>query len=299
MITIADDEQASARLLLLRMIVARGGAIELRALASGRVPLREHHDHPATASQRAGELADGRDVYCGALARHGRGGGRDALREGWALWADCDTPESVARLRDYRPSPTFVVASGSGGRHGWWFVNPPPLSLAGVERANRRLAHHLGADTRSCDAARILRLPGTSNHKTDPPRPVVCLAVGETADAAALVRELPDPQPPRAEPPPIQLYPRSELNAIPPPVYVAALTGRTIGRDGKTLCPLHDERTPSFHAYAAPEAGWYCFGCGRGGDIFTLAAELWGLDSRADFPELRERLAERLLGVVT
>ena len=170
---------------------------------------------------------------------------------------------------------------------------PPSLSLAGVERANRRLAAHLGADPRSCDAARILRVPHTLNHKTDPARPVVCLAVGATVDAAALVRDLPDPQPPRVEPPP-PIRSHSPLNAIPPPVYLAALTGRAIGRDGKCACPLHEERTPSFHAYAVPEAGWYCYGCQRGGDVFTLGALLWGLDPRRDFRELRARLAEAL-----
>ena len=123
MIAVAADEQRGARSLLLSMIVARGGTVELRALAHGRVPLREHHDDVRTASRRADELAAERDVYCGALARHGRGGGRDALREGWAVWVDADTPESVERLRAFRPVPTFVVASGSGGRHGWWFVN--------------------------------------------------------------------------------------------------------------------------------------------------------------------------------
>src|SRR5690349_13872766 len=31
------------------------------------------------------------------------------------------------------------------------------------------------------------------------------------------------------------------------------------------LCPFHDEDTPSFTVYV-DGGGWYCFGCGRGGD---------------------------------
>lgn len=39
------------------------------------------------------------------------------------------------------------------------------------------------------------------------------------------------------------------------------------------LCPIHSERTPSFHV--KPEAKtWHCFGCGKGGDIFSLAQEM-------------------------
>lgn len=39
------------------------------------------------------------------------------------------------------------------------------------------------------------------------------------------------------------------------------------------LCPIHSERTPSFHV--KPEAKtWHCFGCSKGGDIFTLIQEV-------------------------
>ena len=39
------------------------------------------------------------------------------------------------------------------------------------------------------------------------------------------------------------------------------------------LCPIHSERTPSFHV--KPEAKtWHCFGCGKGGDIFSLVQDM-------------------------
>lgn len=42
-------------------------------------------------------------------------------------------------------------------------------------------------------------------------------------------------------------------------------------------CPLpgHDEKTPSFHIDEERQV-WHCFGCQRGGDVFALAAHLWG-----------------------
>ena len=42
------------------------------------------------------------------------------------------------------------------------------------------------------------------------------------------------------------------------------------------LCPFHPEKTPSFTV--VPERGFYkCFGCGKGGDVFSFVAETEGL----------------------
>jgi DNA primase len=60
------------------------------------------------------------------------------------------------------------------------------------------------------------------------------------------------------------------------------------GRRFVGLCPFHSERTPSFTV--DPEKGLYhCFGCGAGGDIFTLVMEKEGLD----FPSAIEFLAKK------
>jgi DNA primase len=53
-------------------------------------------------------------------------------------------------------------------------------------------------------------------------------------------------------------------------------------------CPFHEERTPSFSV--DPAKGLYhCFGCGKGGDVFTFVRETHGLD----FAGAVEWLAER------
>lgn len=59
----------------------------------------------------------------------------------------------------------------------------------------------------------------------------------------------------------------------------ARLTGR---------CPFHEERTPSFSVNAVDKL-FYCFGCGKGGDMITFVEETQGLD----FAGAIEWLAER------
>ncbi len=53
-------------------------------------------------------------------------------------------------------------------------------------------------------------------------------------------------------------------------------------------CPFHNEKTPSFSV--SPERQtFHCFGCGKGGDVYTFIMEIENLD----FREALERLAER------
>lgn len=59
------------------------------------------------------------------------------------------------------------------------------------------------------------------------------------------------------------------------------------GRNFKGLCPFHNEKTPSF--IVSPERQtFHCFGCGKGGDVFSFVMEY----EHVDFPEALEELAE-------
>ncbi|HEX5465273.1 MAG TPA: DNA primase [Candidatus Limnocylindrales bacterium] len=63
---------------------------------------------------------------------------------------------------------------------------------------------------------------------------------------------------------------------------------RKAGASYKGLCPFHGERTPSFVVTPARET-WKCFGCGKGGDVFSFVMERDGVT----FPEALRRLAAR------
>ena len=63
---------------------------------------------------------------------------------------------------------------------------------------------------------------------------------------------------------------------------------RRVGARWTGRCPFHEERTPSFSVNPV-EKLFYCFGCGKGGDLITFVRESEGLD----FTEAVEWLAER------
>jgi DNA primase len=52
---------------------------------------------------------------------------------------------------------------------------------------------------------------------------------------------------------------------------------RRAGRQYVGLCPLHAERHPSFYVHPEKQV-FHCFGCGAGGDVFSLVMALRGCD---------------------
>ena len=47
---------------------------------------------------------------------------------------------------------------------------------------------------------------------------------------------------------------------------------KKVGKEYRGLCPFHDENEPSFWANRG-KGVWYCFGCGRGGNIPEFSKE--------------------------
>src|SRR5512140_272553 len=71
-------------------------------------------------------------------------------------------------------------------------------------------------------------------------------------------------------------------------VIGTALPLKRNGANFIALCPFHREKTPSFNVNPQRQI-FYCFGCHKGGDVFSFIKEYESLD----FAEAVRRLAER------
>src|SRR5262244_3756338 len=60
------------------------------------------------------------------------------------------------------------------------------------------------------------------------------------------------------------------------------------GQNFRGLCPFHGEKTPSFNVHPTRQI-FHCFGCGKGGDVFTFVMDM----EKCDFPEALRIVAEK------
>src|SRR5580704_1410540 len=60
------------------------------------------------------------------------------------------------------------------------------------------------------------------------------------------------------------------------------------GQNFTGLCPFHGEKTPSFAVHPVKQI-FHCFGCGKGGDVFTFVMEM----ERCEFPDALRIVAEK------
>ena len=159
------------------------GVYELRAL-----PSKARLFAPIGRPERADAFAQryvSENLYIAVATRRDDASGKlENCQHLGAVFVDVDfkvTPEPAARARlaQFPFSPSAVVRSG-GGLHVYWFLREPLDLTADGERLHakqllRRLAGTLGADLAAAEPARVLRLPGTFNHKPEygAARPVV------------------------------------------------------------------------------------------------------------------------------
>ncbi len=88
-----------------------------------------------------------------------------------------------------------------------------------------------------------------------------------------------------------QLIPQETIETIRKQTNIVDIIGQYVqlkksGKNHLGLCPFHDEKTPSF-SVAEDKQIYHCFGCGKGGNVFSFIQEIEGLS----FPESIEKVA--------
>lgn len=67
------------------------------------------------------------------------------------------------------------------------------------------------------------------------------------------------------------------IKSLVPMRMIAEHYGFTVTRTGFISCPFHSEKTASLKIY--PDGrGWYCYGCGKGGDVIDFVKALYGIN---------------------
>jgi hypothetical protein len=112
----------------------------------------------------------GRDIYFGVLPRMRRSGkNADVMPLTDVLWADLDAKHATggksgvwANVGRSPVSPSIIVDSGNGYHAYWLLRDLVPFEDASL--AMKSIAKRIGGD-HTYDAARVLRVPGTTNYK--------------------------------------------------------------------------------------------------------------------------------------
>ncbi|MBY0371724.1 DNA primase [bacterium] len=89
------------------------------------------------------------------------------------------------------------------------------------------------------------------------------------------------------------MFSEATLESIRERINIVDLVGEYVqlkkgGQAYQGLCPFHSEKSPSFYVHPHKQV-FRCFGCQKGGNVFTFLMAIDGLS----FPEAVEKLAER------
>jgi len=150
-------------------VFAPTDVVEVRQLPSGKSTWHQAGKLAEAAESLVQDNQLGQHIYVGANPRRARGGTRSKdVACTRCLFVDFDKIGiDVARDRWCNaglPTPTITIASGHGV-HAYWRLSEPITDMALWSKLQKGLITLLDSDPAIHDPARIMRLPGFTNHK--------------------------------------------------------------------------------------------------------------------------------------
>ncbi len=180
--------------------------------------------------------------------------------------------ETLAHVRGLAVPPSVLVASG-GGFHTYWLLDEPfvldtPEKRARAVDVQARWQAFVRGDKNAKDIARVLRVPGTLNHKYEPARPVAFVDADYsrtyTLDALHAMLPAVAPRKPRTPKPAV---PACQADALPPGVAQPSVDFMAISKAAAALARLRVERRDEY-------TGWLQVGMALR-ELGAIGYELW------------------------
>jgi hypothetical protein len=152
------------------------GLLEIRLLPGGERMFIELSDASRRAQYCKQHIST--NIFFGVGTRDGHAGAKENIVSIPCLYCDVDfkltPPETFKKNFAGFDVPVTACVESGFGLHLYWKLKEPltKADIPTLEAVNKRIAAQLGGDPGSTDAARVLRVPGTFNHKYNPPSPV-------------------------------------------------------------------------------------------------------------------------------
>ena len=151
------------------------GLVEIRGFKHGRI-LQKWADNIPDADSIVHSFEDTWEVYFGVNPRETKEGDDSAISKVVTVVADLDykrfpTVSDCQNILQYAGIPPTAVVESGGGLHVYWALQTPAANTEEFKAIRKQFISLVNSDWVQ-DAARILRVPGTQNHKYDELRTV-------------------------------------------------------------------------------------------------------------------------------
>ena len=109
-----------------------------------------------------------RDQYFTPLCYVGPQRRKGMLGKPGVIYADLDGDH----VEEPRLEPSVIIATSNGHYHAYWYLDEPADPTEWEQKA-KGWSYAIGADPGGWDATQVLRVPGSFNHKNNPPTRVL------------------------------------------------------------------------------------------------------------------------------